>query len=61
MKKYAPYLPTVILLLTALANAATPAIAAFWATHATAAVIIAPVAIIVAHWLPAPTTGDKFK
>ncbi len=61
MKKYGPYLPTVMLLLAALANAATPAIAAFWATHATAAVIIAPVAIIVAHWLPAPGTGDKFK
>ena len=54
MKKYAAYLPTVMLLLTTLANAATPAIAAFWMNHATAAAILAPLAVIVAHWLPSP-------
>jgi hypothetical protein len=54
VKKYAAYLPTVVLLLSTLANAATPAIAAFWANHATAAAIAAPLAIIVAHWLPSP-------
>ena len=42
MTKYAIYLPTVVLLLTTLANAATPAITVFWANHATAAAIIAP-------------------
>ena len=54
VKKYAPYLPTAMLLLTTLANVATPAIAAFWANHATAAAIVAPLAVIVAHWLPSP-------
>jgi integral membrane sensor domain MASE1 len=43
-----------MLLLTTLANAATPAIAAFWMNHATAAAIFAPLAVIVAHWLPSP-------
>jgi hypothetical protein len=56
VKKYATYLPTIILLLTTLANAATPAIAAFWMNHAAAAAICAPLAVIVAHWLPSPTT-----
>ena len=55
MKKYAAYLPTVVLLLTSLANAATPAIAAFWMNHAAAAAIFAPLAVIVAHWLPSPS------
>jgi len=54
VKKYAAYLPTVVLLLTALANTATPAIAAFWTNHATAAAVLAPLAVIVAHWLPSP-------
>jgi len=54
VKKYAAYLPTVVLLLTTLANAATPAIATFWMNHATAAAIFAPLAVIVAHWLPSP-------
>lgn len=54
MKKYTVYLPTVVLLLTTLASTATPAIAAFWMDHATAAAILAPLAIIVAHWLPSP-------
>ena len=54
MKKYAAYLPTAVLLLTTLANTATPAIAAFWTNHATAAAIFAPLAVIVAHWLPSP-------
>lgn len=54
MKKYTAYLPTVVLLLTTLANAATPAIAVFWTNHATAATILAPLAVIVAHWLPSP-------
>ncbi len=57
MKKYAAYLPTVVLLLTTLASAATPAITAFWANHATAAAIFAPLAVIVAHWLPSPYGG----
>jgi hypothetical protein len=55
VKKYAAYLPTVVLLLTSLANAATPAIVAFWMNHATAAAIFAPLAVIVAHWLPSPS------
>jgi len=59
LKKYAAYLPTVMLLLTALANTATPAIAAFWASHATTAAICAPLAVIVAHWLPSPYTDAK--
>ncbi len=54
MSKYTVYLPTIVLLLTAVANAATPAIAAFWINHATAAAICAPLAVIVAHWLPSP-------
>jgi len=57
VKKYAAYLPTVVLLLTAIANAATPVIAAFWANHALAAAIFAPLAVIVAHWLPSPYAG----
>ncbi len=44
LKKYAVYLPTVVLLLTTMANAATPAIATFWMNHATAAEIFAPLA-----------------
>ena len=54
MTKYAAYLPTAVLLLTTVANAATPAIATFWMNHAAAAVILAPLAVIVAHWLPSP-------
>ncbi|MGD0600573.1 MAG: hypothetical protein ABR988_12155 [Terriglobales bacterium] len=61
MKQYAAYLPTVVLLLTTLANAATPAIAAFWTNHATAAAILAPLAVIVAHWLPSPYAGVNSK
>jgi len=57
LKKYAAYLPTFILLLTTLANAATPAIADFWSKHATAAAIVAPLAVIIAHWLPSPNTS----
>jgi hypothetical protein len=54
LKKYAAYFPTVMLLLTSLANAATPAVAAFWVRHSMAAAILAPLAVIVAHWLPSP-------
>jgi hypothetical protein len=54
VKKYSAYLPSVVLLLTAVANTATPAIAAFWTNHATAAAVFAPLAVIVAHWLPSP-------
>ena len=61
MKKYTVYLPTIVLLLTTLANAATPAIAAFWMNHATAAAIFAPLAVIVAHWLPSPYAGVNTK
>jgi integral membrane sensor domain MASE1 len=61
LKKYAAYLPTVVLLLTTLANTATPAIAAFWMNHATAAAIFAPLAVIVAHWLPSPYAGVNSK
>ncbi len=61
MKKYATYLPTVVLLLTTLANAATPAIATFWMNHAGAAAILAPLAVIVAHWLPSPYAGVNSK
>lgn len=61
LKKYAAYLPTVVLLLTTLANAATPAIAAFWMQHATAAAILAPLAVILAHWLPSPYAGVNSK
>lgn len=61
MKKYAAYLPTLVLLLTALANTATPAIAVFWTNHATAAAILAPLAVIVAHWLPSPYTSVTSK
>ncbi len=62
MKKYTVYLPTVVLLLTTFANAVTPAIAAFWMNHATAAAIFAPLAVVVAHWLPSPANsqGSKF-
>lgn len=59
LTKYAAYLPTVVLLLTALANAATPAIASFWAGHAAAAAIVAPLAVIVAHWLPSPYAASN--
>ncbi len=61
MKKYAAYLPTVVLLLTTLASTATPAIATFWMNHATAAAICAPLAVIVAHWLPSPGAGVNSK
>lgn len=61
MKKYVSYLPTVVLLLTTLANAATPAIAAFWTNHATAAAILAPLAVILAHWLPSPYASTNSK
>jgi len=61
VNKYAAYLPTIVLLLTSLANAATPAIATFWMNHATAAAIFAPLAIIVAHWLPSPYAGTTSK
>jgi len=54
VKKYAAYLPTVVLLLTVIANAATPAIATFWMNHAATAAVVAPLAVIVAHWLPSP-------
>jgi hypothetical protein len=57
LKRYSAYLPTVVLLLTSLANAATPSIAAFWMNHATAAAIFAPLAVIVAHWLPSPSAS----
>ncbi len=57
LKKITAYLPTVVLLLTALANTATPAVAAFWASHASVAAIVAPLAVIVAHWLPSPYAG----
>jgi hypothetical protein len=59
VKKLVAYLPTAVLLLTALGNAATPVITAFWINHAGAAAIIAPLAVIVAHWLPSPYTGGK--
>ena len=61
MQKYAAYLPTAVLLLTTLANAATPAIAAFWMNHATAAAVLAPLAVIVAHWLPSPYASVNSK
>lgn len=61
MKKYSSYLPTIVLLLTTLANAATPAVAAFWANHATAAAIFAPLAVVVAHWLPSPYGSGNSK
>jgi integral membrane sensor domain MASE1 len=60
-KKYAVYLPTIVLLLTTLANTATPVIATFWMNHATAAAIFAPLAVIVAHWLPSPYAGINSK
>ena len=59
MQKFSVYLPTVVLLLTALGNAATPAIAVFWTNHAAIAVVVAPLAVLVAHWLPSPNTGVK--
>jgi len=55
------YLPTIVLLLTTLANTATPAIAAFWMNHATAAAIFAPLAVIVAQWLPSPHAAVNSK
>lgn len=61
MKKYSPYIPTIVLLLTTLANAATPAVAAFWANHAAAAAIFAPLAVVVAHWLPSPYINGNSK
>jgi hypothetical protein len=61
VRKYAVYLPTVVLLLTTLANAATPAIAAFWMNHASAAAVCAPLAVIVAHWLPSPSAVASSK
>ncbi len=61
MTKYSVYLPTVVLLITTLANAATPAIAVFLASHATAAAIVTPLAVIVAHWLPSPAARDNSK
>jgi len=61
LKTYAIYLPTVVLLLTAIANAATPAVASFWMNHATVAAIVAPLAVVVAHWLPSPVTRDNSK
>lgn len=57
MSKYVAYLPTAVLLLTTLANAATPAVAAFWMNHAEVAAVIAPLAVVVAHWLPSPYTA----
>jgi len=59
LKQYAVYVPTAILLLTALANTATPAIATFWVNHASTAAVLAPLAIVVAHWLPSPLTNAK--
>ncbi|MGB6384803.1 MAG: hypothetical protein WBD25_08705 [Terriglobales bacterium] len=61
MTKYTAYLPSVVLLLTAIANAATPAISAFWETHALAASIVAPLAVVVAHWLPSPYSNTNSK
>lgn len=61
MQKYAVYLPTALLLLTTLANAATPTIAKFWMNHAAAAAILAPLAVMVAHWLPSPYAGVNSK
>ncbi len=61
MKKYAAYLPTIVLLITTLANAATPAVAAFWMNHSAAAAIFAPLAVIVAHWLPSPRAVNDAK
>ena len=61
MNKYSVYLPTAVLLLTSLANTATPAVAAFWMNHATAAAVLAPLAVIVAHWLPSPVAANNSK
>lgn len=61
MTKYAAYFPTIVLLLTAIANTATPSIAIFWANHASAAAVVAPLALIVAHWLPAPYSSANSK
>jgi len=61
LKKYAVYVPTVVLLLTTFANALTPAIAAFWTNHAGLAAILSPLAVIVAHWLPSPYGGGNSK
>jgi len=59
LQKYSVYLPTIILILTALGNAATPAIAAFWMHHADVAAVVAPLAVLVAHWLPSPNAEAK--
>jgi hypothetical protein len=59
--KYAAYFPTIVLLLTAIANTATPSIAIFWANHASVAAVVAPLALIVAHWLPAPYSSANSK
>lgn len=59
MTKYAAYLPTLVLVLTTIANSASPAIAAFWMQHANVAAIVAPLAVIVAHWLPSPYAGKQ--
>ena len=59
--KYSAYVPTVVLLLTSLANVATPAVAAFWMNHSSAASILAPLAVIVAHWLPSPYVAASAK
>jgi hypothetical protein len=61
VKKYVAYLPTIVLLLTTLANAATPAVAAFWMNHAAAAAIFAPLAVVIAHWLPSPNAVTNAK
>jgi hypothetical protein len=61
VQKYTAYFPTAVLLLTALANAATPAIATFSMNHAAAAAIVAPLAVIIAHWLPSPYSGANSK
>ena len=57
MSKYAKYLPTVGALLLVLANAASPAVASFWAAHSAAAAFLAPLAVVVAHWLPSPSAS----
>jgi hypothetical protein len=54
LKKYAIYLPTAFLLLSTLTSAVTPVITTFWATHASAAAVVAPIVVLIAHWLPSP-------
>jgi hypothetical protein len=34
---------------------------AFWANHAAVAAILAPLAVIVAHWLPSPYAAANSK